>query len=353
MEKNTKGIKAFLHDAKAVLPAIVTLILITVAAAGAEIPSQENAKYLTSSNITVNGTLNITGSTTILPITQAAKVEFNKTYPRVKINPSGGGSDYGRLVAYTTKKKLIDIGASSSRWPDSDQLINGTLVPSRSKVIIQEGNKNATVFETKFGTGMIVVAANLGSNITAINVVNTTNCTSKFTAPTAKICFKDLKNAYAGKPPASFAGKRVIQRQDASGTEETFAKWIGLADPVTGQLKSNVTGKNGNKGVRDYINSTPNTIGFVDIGFTKGQVNGAKNVIAAKMNGTAANAATKGVGKAYDKASMGLTSTGKGLARDLFYYNKGIPQGAMKVYLNWILTSDGQKVVQKEGFFSI
>lgn len=357
MKKNTKGIEAFLQDAKAISPVIATLILIVVAAvssAGAEALSQENAQHLASQSMTVKGTLNIPGSTTILPITQAAKVEFGKKYPKVVINPSGGGSDYGRLVAYTTKKPLVDIGASSAIWPDSNQIINGKLVPGRSKVIIQEGGKNAIVFETKFGTGMVVVAANLDKKVKAINVVNTKPiCKSNFAAPTATICFKDLKDAYAGKPPSSFAGKKVIQRSDASGTEETFAKWIGLADPVTGQLKSKVTGKNGNKGVRDYISSTPNTIGFVDIGFTSGQVNGAKNVIASKMKGTAANAKTKGVGKAYDKASISLTSTGKGLARDLFYYNKGTPKGAMKVYLDWIKTPDGQKIVQKEGFFSI
>ncbi len=346
MEKNTKGKKAFLHDAKAISPAIAILILIAVATAGAE-PLQN----LASPNTTVTGTLNITGSTTILPITQAAKVEFNNIYPLVVINPSGGGSDHGRRVAYTTVENLTDIGASSAIWPDTPQVIEGTTVPGRPTVVIQAGG--TPVFETKFGTGLIVVAANLGSSVTTINVVNTTPCVSNFAAPTAKICFKDLKNAYEGNPPASFAGKEVIQRQDASGTEETFAKWVGLADPATGQLISNVTGKNGNQGVRDYINSTQNTIGFVDIGFTKGQVNGANNVIATMMDGTAANATTAGVGKAYDKASISLTSTGKGLARDLFYYNKDIPQGAMKVYLDWILSPAGQNVVQKEGFFSI
>lgn len=354
MEKNKKGIKAFLRGAKAISAAIAILIFIAVATAGAEIPAQKNAPYLANQNMTVNGTLNITGSTTILPITQAAEVEFIKTYPLVVINPSGGGSDHGRLVAYTTERNLVDIGASSSIWADSDQIIEGILVPRRSKVIIPEGGINATVFETKFGTGLIVVAANLGSDVTTINIVNTTPiCESNFSVPTAKICFKDLKDAYEGKPPVSFAGKEVLQRQDASGTEETFAKWIGLADPVTGQLKSNVTGKNGNQGVRDYINSTPNTIGFVDIGFTRGQVNGANNVMAAIMNGIAANATTKGVGKSYDSESISLTSTGKGLARDLFYYNKGTPQDAMKVYLDWILSPDGQNVVEKEGFFSI
>ncbi len=91
MKINTKGIEAFLHDTKAVSPAIAIIILIVIAtvAAGAEIPSHENAPDMASQNLTVNGTLNITGSTTILPIPQAAKVEFIKMYPRVVINPSG------------------------------------------------------------------------------------------------------------------------------------------------------------------------------------------------------------------------------------------------------------------------
>ena len=139
MKKNKKGIRAFLQGAKAISPAIAILIFIAVATAGAEIPAQKNAPYLASPNMTANGTLNITGSTTILPITQAAEVEFIKANPLVIINPSGGGSDYGRLVAYTTERNLVDIGASSAIWPDSEQLINGTLVPSRSKSIIQEG----------------------------------------------------------------------------------------------------------------------------------------------------------------------------------------------------------------------
>lgn len=80
MEENTKGIKTFLQVAKAVSPAILALILITVAAAGTEMTSHGNVKYM-GQNLTVKGTLNITGSTTILPVTEAAKVEFNKEYP--------------------------------------------------------------------------------------------------------------------------------------------------------------------------------------------------------------------------------------------------------------------------------
>ncbi len=119
------------------------------------------------------------------------------------------------------------------------------------------------------------------------------------------------------------------------------------------------TKEQGNQGIRDYISAykstaTTGVIGFVDVGFTQGQVNGANNVIAATMNDTyiPANSGNKGVNGAYDKASK-FVSGGSGLSRDLFYYSYGTPTGAVKAFLDYILSSKGQDAVHAAGFFSI
>ncbi|VVB56372.1 PBP superfamily domain protein [uncultured archaeon] len=353
---NTKGIRAFLHDAKAVSPAIATLILIViaaVAAAGVGIlvqSSQKNAQDQTGNkNLDVMGTINIKGSTTVMPITQGAAEVFMKKYPAVTINVGGGGSEVGQLLAWTTASPKEDIGASSSKWSTDDKTINGILIPKRATAIIQEAGESAKVFETKIGTGMIVLA---GQN--TMDIVNTTGCVSN----TTSICYGDLKAAYAGTGQIGTTGLTVIQRSDKSGTEETFAAWIGLVKSDDKQLNSNVTGYQGNQGIRDAIASNPNLVGFVDVGFTGSFLNGNAKVVAATMNNTKAEDANKGVGKTYDIQSISLTgitdvTKQKGLARDLFYYNQGIPTGAIKTYLDWIMTPDGQKVVQNEGFFSI
>lgn len=225
---NKTEIRAFLHDAKAVSPAIATLILIViaaVAAAGVGIlvqSSQKNAQDQTANkDLSVMGTLNIKGSTTILPVTQAAAEAFMKKYTAITISPSGGGSDYGQLIAYTTTSPLNDVGASSSQWSTSTKTINGITLPARKDIIIQEAGADAKVFETKIGTGMIVLASQDQINVDATN-------------------FSLLRTAYSGSGSVTMGGKsyKVVQRSDMSGTEETFAKWIGLAD-TNGQLITN------------------------------------------------------------------------------------------------------------------
>ena len=357
---NIKGIRAFLHDAKAVSPAIATLILIViaaVAAAGVGIlvqSSQKNAQDQTGDkNLNVMGTLNIKGSTTVMPITQAGAVAFMKKYPAVTINIGGGGSEIGQLLAYTTTVPTEDIGASSSKWKDTTKTVTGILLPARKDAIIQEAGENAKVYETKIGTGMIVLANQAPLNIdngTAIPACATTDGSS---TPSV-ICFRDLKNAYKSSTGLiNGTLYKVVQRSDKSGTEENFAGWLGLVATADSQLDSTVTGYQGNQGIRDAIAADANVVGFVDLGFTGSNVNGNIKVVAGTMNGTKAEDANKGVGKAYDLSSSSLTPTGKGLARDLFYYSQGLPTGAVKSYLDWIMTPDGQKIVQQEGYFSI
>jgi phosphate transport system substrate-binding protein len=354
----TKGIKVFLHDVKAVSPAIATLILIViaaVAAAGVGIlvqSSQKNAQDQTGKqDLSAMGTLDIQGSTTVLPITQMAIPVFAKRYPGITINTVGGGSDIGQWFAYTTTNPTEDIGASSSAWSTSTKTINGVLIPTRANAIMQEGG-SGKVWESKIGTGMIVLA---GQNQMAIN--NSSTCTIGLST-SSNICFVDLKEAYSnGTNQNTIRGTSytVIQRSDKSGTEETFAKWIDLINAADGQLNSTAVGYQGNQGIREAIAANPNLVGFVDIGFTGSNVNGNTKVKAATFNTTAADATTKGVGGPYDLETKKGSSNNNnnGLARDLYYYTTGVPTGAASAYLNWIMTPDGQAVVQAAGFFSI
>ncbi|MDD5615176.1 MAG: substrate-binding domain-containing protein [Candidatus Methanoperedens sp.] len=369
MEKNTKGIRAFLHDAKAVSPAIATLILIViaaVAAAGVGIlvqSAQKNAGDQTANkDMSVNGEFGIKGSTTVLPISQHEITDFSKKYPAIKITTAGGGSGTGRALVFN---KQVDVAASSDIWPNGPQTdpTTGLKYDGREKAVIQGTGQDAFIYETKIGTGMIVVAGNVKIGATqakAINVVNNT-VASGWDAGNATLTVNTtaLRAAYIGTTSLSIGGQdiAVVQRSDDSGTEETFAKWINVKNSV-GQLDSSAHGESGNQGIRDYIASTPNTIGFVDIGFAAGGANGKDLVTPASQNGIQANSTTSGANGAYNAASK-LTNTGlgvasdktSGLARDLYYYSQGIPTGAVKAYLDFVLSNDGQKIVEQEGFF--
>jgi ABC-type phosphate transport system substrate-binding protein len=369
---NKGNIKQFLSDARAVSPAIATLILIVVAAVAAAgigilvSHSQGSSKeMLDTKTASVQGKIVSDGSTTVLPVTLLAGPAFMADNPSYTISAVGGGSDIGQLDVFTKK---VDIGASSSKWSTSAKTINGITLPPRKDAIIQEAGPSATIWETAIGTGMIVVAANINNGgVTNINITNGAN--SDVTGNSMNLTFADLTTLYKTGTVTIPSGPTLtaVQRDDPSGTEETFAAWIGSAtgneamvDGTTKQLvaASTVLGYQGNQGVREAIAATNNTVGFVDIGFSKGQVNGNDKVVAAKMLGNVANTANKGVGGVYDGASKTVTgqtdtTKQKGLARDLFYYSYGVPTGAVKAYLDYIQSSVGQDQVHAAGFFSI
>jgi ABC-type phosphate transport system substrate-binding protein len=64
-----------------------------------------------------------------------------------------------------------------------------------------------------------------------------------------------------------------------------------------------------------------------------------------------ASKTTKGFGGIYDAASKVVSHNGKGLARDLYYYSQGIPTGAQKAFFDYVLSNDGQTIVENTGFF--
>ncbi len=358
--KNTRNnLKQFLQDAKAVSPAIATLILIVVAAVAAAgigilvSHSQGSSKeMLDTKTASVQGKIVSDGSTTVLPVTLLAGPAFMADSPSYTISATGGGSDIGQLDVFTKK---VDIGASSSQWSDSPKPVNGITLPARKDAIIQEAGPSATIWETKIGTGMIVIAGNI-PNATSINVIPGAAGASVNGTGGFNITYGDLQALYvAGKLTVAGESLTAVQRSDQSGTEETFAAWLGKADGTTKQLDSTITahGEQGNQGIRDYISANKNTIGFVDVSFVQGQVNGANNVVAATQNGVKADSTTKGVGKTYDAASLVVNAGTKGLARDLFYYSYGTPTGAVKAFLDFIQSSKGQDYVHQAGFFSI
>lgn len=391
MRINTKGIKAFLQDSIAISPAIATLILIViaaVAAAGIGIivqKAQTNTQgQVGSQDLSVSGTINIKGSTTILPITIDEAKAFQKLDPAVTINLGGGGSGLGRGLVYN---KVVDIGASSDQWTTANSATDPTTGQTYSygsykDAVLQGQGAEAFINELQIGTGMVVVAGNI-PNVKTINIVpgnanDTTNSTLTGTAPNEvlNITYGELKADYQnGTIPTNNIGGTLnltspitlVMRSDAGGTIQVFAQWLGLQDPAgdatSGAPLMNVHQEQGNEGIRNYIAATKNTLGFVDVAFSDNYIAtissqslstlGNSAVLAAYMNNTPAIKANRGVGNAYDAASKTLSGNSKGMARNLYYYSQpGAPAGAVKAFEDFVVSPDGQKILNDDGFFS-
>jgi phosphate transport system substrate-binding protein len=55
-------------------------------------------------------------------------------------------------------------------------------------------------------------------------------------------------------------------------------------------------------------------------------------------------------GKAFAPSVENVTSKTYPLARSLQVYTLGQPQGAVKSYIDWILSDAGQKIVEESGY---
>jgi phosphate transport system substrate-binding protein len=89
-----------------------------------------------------------------------------------------------------------------------------------------------------------------------------------------------------------------------------------------------------NKAVATTVAQTPGAIGYVGLGYL------SSDVKALSVNGV-------------DPTRANVISGDYPLARSLFMYTNGKPQGLAKEFIDFILSPAGQKIVEEQGFVSI
>jgi phosphate transport system substrate-binding protein len=129
----------------------------------------------------------------------------------------------------------------------------------------------------------------------------------------------------------------VISRQSNSGTYEYFREAVlgGKRDFRLGTIDMH-----GSKDVVELVARTPGAIGYSGMGYATEKV---RMLRIARKNGELAFAPT-------------VQNTQKGsypIARPLFMYTLGAPEGAVKAYLDWIHSPAGQGLVVQSGYVSL
>lgn len=346
----SKANKGFVESEDAISPAIASLVLIVVAvvaAAGVGVltSSMTDTTEGTMGETTgrVSNQIDVQGSTTVLPFAVEAAKEYMKDNA-VEISVAGGGSGHGRSMA---KEDKIDIGMASSRAATAD--------------IIQEGEEGAVLYETEVGKRMIVVIANDGG-IGAGNVwqVTDNSVASSIAAGGRSINISDLVAAYNdGNSTYDIDSTTftLYQRGDVSGTEEGFAKYLGLGTGDNDQLPAGATEVSGNAGVWNAVTSTTDSIGFVDLGFitdneyacNQNDV-GVGNIVPSADNYDDYTDASKAI-------SLSSTTTAdKPLTSKLYFYTNGVPSGVTEEFIAFCistLTDEGQDILQDVGMIEL
>ena len=259
-------------------------------------------------------TIQVKGSDTMVNVAQAWAEQYKTVAPNIDVEVSGGGSGVGIAAL---EKGTIDI-ANSSRNMKPEEMA-----------------------QVKATTGKDVKEFVVGFDALAV-YVNKDN-------PLEEINFDQLTQIFAEGgtiekwsqlgvkiPGASDDVIVRVSRQSSSGTYEFFREHaLGKKD-----FKLGSRDMNGSKEVVELVGSTKTAIGYSGMGYATA---GVKILRLSKKAGEPAIQASVAntLAKTYP------------LARSLLIYTAGDPEGAVKSYLEWILSPAGQKIVEESGYVPV
>ena len=285
-------------------PAMKLSTLLTLALAAA----------LTSCGGSVNGgkrtVIQNKGSDTLVNVAQTWAEEYRKIHPDCAVAVSGGGSGTG-------------IAA----------MINGTVdIANSSRVMKEREMKMARE------NGNEPVPFIVGYDALAVYVHKDN--------PIESITIEELAAIYGEggeitkwsqlgiTVPGAVRDEMVrVSRQNNSGTYAYFREAVLGRE---GNYKLGSLDMHGSKDVVELVQNTRSAIGYSGLAYATDHV----KVVPVSVSGGAPVVPT--VESASDRTYP--------IARPLFMYTVGVPEGAVKEYMDWILSDDGQRILLKKGY---
>ena len=258
--------------------------------------------------------IQVKGSDTMVNLAQAWAEEYQKVAPDVAVEVSGGGSGQGIAALI---RGTIDI-ADCSRNMKPEEIAQATKNTGRTPKEIVVAYDALAVY------------------------VHRDN-------PLDEITFEQLAQIFAEggritkwsdlgvKIPGTSSDDIVrVSRQSSSGTYEFFREHVlNKRDYKLGSRDMN-----GSKEVVELVSSTPTAIGYSGMGYATA---GVKMLRVTRKAGETAYAPTvqNTLNKTYP------------ISRSLLVYTLGEPKGPVKLYIDWMLSDAGQKVVEASGYVPV
>lgn len=244
--------------------------------------------------------IKVDGSTTVLPIVQKAAEVFMKKNPKVKMYVSGSGSGTGikALIDGTTHV------ATSSR-------------EAKDKEIAAGKEKGVVLTSHKVALDGIVPVVHPSMKINDITL-------------------EQLRDIYNGKIKSwkQLGGPdrpiSVVSRDTSSGTYEVWEEKVLRKDRV--RADALLVASNGQ--AVQTVAQNKYAIGYIGIGYID------KSIKVLKVNGLTASA-------------QSVRDGSWPIARPLFIYTNGKPTGIIGSFINFLLSKEGQKIVNEVKYVSI
>jgi len=249
--------------------------------------------------------ITVKGSDTMVILAQKWAEVYMKTNPSTSIQVTGGGSG---------------VGISA--------LINGaTDIATASRKM---KNTEKEKLKARYNTlGVEVACAKDGITI----YLHPSNKVKELTIKQLSDIFKGtIKNwKEVGGADAEI---RLYGRENSSGTYVFFQENV-----VKGDYASNCQTLPGTAAVVNAVKKDPNAIGYGGAAYAEGI-----EICKVKKDDNS---------PAYEASAETIKNNQYPITRFLYMYLKNKPTGAMKNYIDWILSAEGQKLVVEMGYFPV
>lgn len=251
--------------------------------------------------------IEVRGSDTMVNLGQHFAEAFMESNPEISLSVTGGGSGTG-------------IAA----------LINDTVdIAQSSRKIKQEERDDAA------DHGVEVHEFIVGQDAVSI-IVNKDN-------PLREITLADLKDIFTGKISTwselgwdGGGNITLYSRQSNSGTYVFF--WETVMNEA--DWADETMYMPGTSAIYEAVVADSNGIGYVGVSYVREEVHALK-------------VAREETGPFVDPLIRANVDDGSyPIARPLYFYINGVPEGAVLEYLQWVLSDEGKKVLEATGFYA-
>ncbi len=257
-------------------------------------------------------TLQIKGSDTMVNLTQAWAEEYMKLHPGASIAVTGGGSGTGITSMLNNTCDLAQV---------SREMKEGEITMARKK-----GFEPKKIVVALDGLAVIVHPSNPVSQVTIdqladIYIGRTTNW-KQLGGADAKIV---LLSREVNSGTHVYFKEHVLRHGNPGGKEEFTPDALLLPS---------------SQAISDEASQNPNAIGYFGLGYVTKTV----KVLKIAMNRESP----------FVLPTMATTQDNTyPISRPLMFYSKGDPAGLVKEFLGFVLSADGQRVVEKLDFVPI
>jgi phosphate transport system substrate-binding protein len=251
------------------------------------------------------------GSDTLVNVAQAWAENYKEVNPNVAVAVTGGGSGTGISAMING---TVDIANASRKMKDKE-------------------------IEMARGNGIDPVEWVVGYDALAVFVHRDNPIQGFALSQLAEIYGEggvtESWSEIGIEIPGCDSGEIVrVSRQNNSGT------YVYFKETVLGKERDYKLGSrdmHGSKDVVDLVLHTPCAIGYSGLAYATDEVR--MPCIAIEEGG---DCVEPSIESAIDRSYP--------IARPLFMYTAGQPEGAIKEYLDWILSDEGQCIIQKKGY---